>query len=269
MVVLSYFARKKYKKLTTNDIHYDSMRYNIVRALKERRKMKKIFLTSSPNGPRDDSYRRLDDRNGFTDRLRDCWKDNSKVLIISSDPSNHEQSVGMRAHYKEAFQNSGLSISEFDIWDYTDTPADLNYDCIILSGGPTLIQGMFFEDIGLREKIRDYDGIIIGISAGSMNSADIVYAQPEFPGNTTDPGYKRFYRGLGLTEINILPHYQEVKDYVIDGKRIYEDITYPDSIGREFHAFPDGTYLYIDDYEETICGEAYIIADGRIKRDGQ
>lgn len=37
----------------------------------------------------------------------------------------------------------------------------------------------FFKEIRLREKIKDFDGIIIAISAGSMNSADIVYCQPE------------------------------------------------------------------------------------------
>ena len=228
--------------------------------------MKRIFLTSSPNGPRESSYKTLDQRNGFTDRLKSVWRSNSKVLLISSDPGNHELSIGMKLHYTEAFNASGLTISQFDIWDYTQKPEVFDYDCIILSGGPTFIQGMFFEEIGLREKLLYYDGIIIGISAGSMNSAATVYAQPEFPGDTTDPDYRRFYPGLGLTETNILPHYQEEKDSTLDGKRVFEDITYPDSYGKCFYAFVDGTYLYIDEDGETIFGEAYLISDGKIRK---
>lgn len=70
----------------------------------------------------------------------------------------------------------------------------------------------------------------------------------------------------------ILPHYQMVKDRELDGKRLYEDITYGDSFGKEFLALPDGSYLMIVDGKETVRGEAYRIADGEISRiceDGQ
>ena len=55
----------------------------------------------------------------------------------------------------------------------------MNYDVILLGGGHVPTQNKFFKEIRLREKIKDFDGIIIAISAGSMNSADIVYCQPE------------------------------------------------------------------------------------------
>lgn len=45
-----------------------------------------------------------------------------------------------------------------------------------------------------------------------------------------------------------------------------EEIKYPDSIGREFYALPDGSYLYIKDGKERICGEAYLIKDGVCKQ---
>ena len=103
----------------------------------------------------------------------------------------------------------------------------------------------------------------MGISAGSMNSADVVYAQPELEGEVIDAGYQRFLTGLDLTKTMILPHYQMIKDNILDGMRIIEDITYPDSQGRKFYALTDGSYLYIDNGQEEICGEAYLIADGK------
>jgi peptidase E len=230
-------------------------------------KNKSIFLTSSPNGPRRRSSKGLDPSNGFVRKLQKRWKKDSRVLIISSDPSNHAQSRGMAIHYSTSLRLGGMSLSCLDIWDYHTPQRDpLDYDCIFLSGGPTFIQGMYFEEIQLKEKLERYEGMIIGVSAGSMNSAAEVYAQPEFPGNTSDPEYKRFYPGLGMTDVSIIPHYQEIKNDRLDGMRLFEDITYPDSYGHRFYCFNDGTYLLIEDGNETICGEAYMIEDGKISR---
>ena len=80
-------------------------------------------------------------------------------------------------------------------------------DLIILAGGHVPTQNAFFQDIGLRKLIKDYQGVVLGISAGTMNAADRVYIQPEEPGETV-PEFQRFGEGLGITRINVLPHYQ-------------------------------------------------------------
>ena len=147
-----------------------------------------------------------------------------------------------------------------------------SYDVIILGGGHVPTQNVFFHRISLREKIQDFDGIVIGISAGTMNSADLVYAQPEEAGEAVDPNYQKFITGLGLTGINVCPHYQMVKDFYLDGMRLFEEITYVDSHGHEFVALPDGSYILSENGVETIWGEAYLIKDGWIEKiceDGQ
>ena len=102
---------------------------------------------------------------------------------------------------------------------------------------------------------------VLGISAGSMNMAGAVYVQPEEPGESV-PEFRRFAPGLALTPVNILPHYQKVKDRYLDGKRLFEDITYVDSIGNTFFALPDGSYFYQDEEGLLLCGRAYRIKDG-------
>ena len=104
----------------------------------------------------------------------------------------------------------------------------------------------------------------MGISAGTMNSARIVYAQPELPGEATDPSYARFIPGLALTEYNILPHYNAVKDDTVDGMRLFEDITFRDSFGHTFYAITDGTYLFQEEGRAEIRGEAYRIQNGEM-----
>jgi dipeptidase E len=127
-------------------------------------------------------------------------------------------------------------------------------------------QNAFFRKIGLRELMKDYDGIVVGISAGSMNSADAVYSHPEEEGEAVDPDYRRFLPGLNLTKVMLLPHYQNEKDTLLDGLRVYEDIAFPDSMGRTFYAIPDGSYLFIDSGREELRGEAYMIRDGVMSR---
>ena len=103
------------------------------------------------------------------------------------------------------------------------------------------------------------------ISAGTMNAAERVYAQPEEAGESV-PGFKRFLPGLGITHVNVLPHYQQVKDYLLDGRRLYEDITFADSMGEQFFVFVDGTYLLVEDGQTTLYGEAYYLNDGNMEQ---
>jgi dipeptidase E len=147
-----------------------------------------------------------------------------------------------------------------------------NSDFIILAGGHVPTQNAFFRRIHLRELLEVFGGTVMGISAGSMNAADLVYAQPELPGESVDPNYRKFVPGLGLTYVNILPHYQKVKNDIIDGKRLFEDVTYPDSRNRTFHALPDGSYLLIDGDRTLLCGRSYRLRNGILElltRDGE
>ena len=231
-----------------------------------------VFLTSSPTGPLDRSriVEGFDTKNKLVENLKERWAENARCLLISAAPAEAAMADGMRAHMVEAMGISGLSACACDIWDdrTEDFAAEVlkSYDVVFLGGGHVPTQNAFFQRIGLREKMAQFDGLVIGISAGTMNSADVVYAQPELDGESVDPNYKRFIPGLGLTKINVLPHYQMIKDAVLDGQRVFEDITYPDSMGRKFYALVDGTYIICENGVETIWGEAYRIADGKIER---
>ena len=231
-----------------------------------------VFLTSSPSGSLDDSHivYGLDKMNHFVDNLRKYWRDGAKCLMISASPDEYEGNDQMTAFFADAFKDAGLFWSEFLLWDGRDEvmpKEELHtYDLIILGGGHVPTQNQFFHEIGLREKLQGYEGMIIGISAGTMNSADVVYAQPELPGESVDPHYVKYLEGLNLTKNQILPHYQMVKDYMLDGKRLYEDITFADSYGNNFLVLPDGSYLMSIDGEESVWGEAWRLSDGVMRK---
>lgn len=230
------------------------------------------FLTSSPTGALDGSYvvDGLDTSNAFTDNLKKYWKENARVLMITAFPSEHAASDQMTGFFRDAAVKAGLSVSCFDLWDDrscdTSREALLSYDVIFLGGGHVPTQNAFFKKLFLRENIQDFDGIVIGISAGSMNAADIVYAQPEEDGEATDPSYQRWITGLALTDINVLPHYNMVHDYYKDGMHLFREITCPDSEGHKFLALADGSYLMITPEETKVYGNAWKLFPDRIEQ---
>lgn len=231
-----------------------------------------LFLTSSPTGPLDGSrvVDGLDEKNQFVTNLRKYWKDGAKCLIISAFPDDDEANDEMQDFFAKTLQKADFLFQTFDIWDGRTVDFSeqslKSYDVIFLGGGHVPTENAFFKKIGLREMLAGFHGIVIGISAGTMNSAEIVYAQPELPGEAVDPEYVRFMPGLGLTKTNILPHYQMVKDNLLDGMRLYEEITYQDSLGQKFLVLPDGSYLLNEFGRETVYGEAYVISDGMLEQ---
>ena len=232
--------------------------------------MMSLFLTSSPFGPLDNSYtvRGVDPAWGLPDLLKERWRKDAGVLIISAFPSDIPACVEMREGMEKAMREEGLSLSRVDIWD--DRTRDYSrevlqsYDVIYLGGGHVPTENAYFRRIGLKEMIEGFDGIIIGISAGTMNAASLVYAQPELPGESLDPAYQRFLPGLGLTDLQILPHYQMVRKMELDGRRIIQDITREDSYGHNFLALPDGSFVLSENGKERLYGEGYRIRDGEI-----
>lgn len=232
-----------------------------------------LILTSNIGGSyKKDGVRiptKLCEENELLNTLQERWKNNSKVLIVGGAADDIAKNDSIRDIFVKAFQMSDLTIDKMDICDERNEGV-LNvigeYDVVILTGGHVPTQNVFFKEIKLKNYLSGFDGIVIGISAGSMNCAKHVYAQPEYDGESIDSNYQRFIEGLGLTEYNVLPHYQDLKDDVIDGKRLFEDITYKDSLGKKFYAIEDGSYILIENEKTIIYGAAYLIADGGIQQ---
>ena len=228
------------------------------------------ILTSSLGGSYKVNGKRiptcLQNENGLLDQIKKYWKPMSKVLIISAGPNHFIRNDNILFCQREAFVMSGLDAKFFDICDARNEEMAQNiseYDVIILAGGHVPTQNKFFKKIRLKQNLENFQGMLIAWSAGSMNCAAVVYAQPELEGEAVSKEYKRFMEGLGITNKMIIPHYQDVKNDIVDGLRVMEDITYPDSMGKEFLALNDGSFLVSVDGEESVYGEAFIIKDGK------
>ena len=197
----------------------------------------KAILTSSLGGQVKTDGRRLPARlpetNGLLKCIKDAWKNDSRVMIISGSPEDYGKNDSVLFCLKGAFPLSELSTSEVLMCDERNKEIIERLpemDVLILAGGHVPTQNSFMKTIGLKERLQAWDGLLIAWSAGSMNCAETVYAGPELPGEAID--------------------------------RLIEDITYSDSIGHEIIALNDGSYIVADNGTETVYGEAYSIKDG-------
>ena len=214
-------------------------------------------------------------RNGLLDAFRSIWTSDAAVLIICSDPDDPEANDELCIRMRDSFLMSGLDVRKIEICDSRNTDVAnrlCEFDVLIFAGGHLPTQNRFMKKIGLRERLSDYGGSIAALSAGSMNGAELVYAIPEEKGEAVDTTFERWISGLGLTDINIFPHYQYLKDVYLDGLCMSEDIAFRDSMGKQIIALNDGSYIFVSDGEAVIYGESYLIKDGELIplcRDGE
>ena len=225
------------------------------------------FLTSDPLYE-DGEICVLNEANGFVEVLRQYWDGPLKCLFIASDPEDHKSNDENQLRYGSAIAASGLEVACFDLLDdrFLDMPDEqiCGYDMIMLCGGHVPTERSWFEKIELKKHLEYFDGILIGISAGSMNSAEEVFALPELEGETEDPDYDWFFEGLGFAKTSIIPHFQAIYDTVLDGKEIIDDIALSYSHGKNFLGIVDGSFVVIEDGVEMVFGESYLISEGKI-----
>ena len=231
----------------------------------------KYFLSSSPCQQVEGVWQ-MDPANNFAEDFVKALKKPCRALFVASSPDDVERTERHTFEMKGSFERSGIVFSEYILLDRRNQEKAQELvaqaDLMVLAGGHVPTQNDFFKDISLRELMKGFDGVVLGISAGTMNSADLVYVHPELEGETKFTDEERYRPGLGLTKTMVLPHYQMIKNDVLDGLRLFEDVAYGDSAksGYSFYCLVDGSYLYGHDGVEELRGEAYLIKDGRLER---
>ena len=239
-----------------------------------------LFLTSSPcddNVPEGCNLPCIYfERNEFVTNLRKYVAPGGRFLVIAAWPDDHARNDEMAQTFAGCFAWHGMGFAEMNVLDSRnqERAAELvaASDVILLAGGHVPTENAFFKQIGLRALLTGYKGVIMGVSAGSMNAADTVYVQPEEAGEAIDPTFVRWTQGLGLTDKNILPHYNMVKDNILDGLRLFEDVTYPDSVGHPLYVLLDGSYILETEEGSILYGESCLLHNGvmeRICREGE
>ena len=143
-----------------------------------------------------------------------------------------------------------------------------NSDLIFLCGGDTFVQNEFFNEIQLKEHIKKVNSVIVGISAGSINAALNVFNSPECKEDLVNSSN---LQGLGLTSINIEPHFRlnNTNKFLKNktrgiNEKIQREAIIKESCNRDIYAIPDGSYILEDSNYIYLYGECYKIKNGNI-----
>ena len=226
-----------------------------------------LFLTGSPTRYGEDHFT---SDNGFLARLKAELPERPFILLVSAAPDDVAFTDSVMKGMSDCISKSGITPGKTVMLDRRNASQARSLvnkaDWIVLCGGHVPTQNRFINEIGLKELLAGYEGVVMGCSAGSMNCADMVYSHPELPGETVDPGYRRWLKGLGLTDINLIPHYHQVRHFILDGKRLFEDVVFQDSYRHRFYTFPDGGYVMVKDGRSTLFGEAWEITGGGMRK---
>lgn len=225
------------------------------------------YLTSSPTYYPNTA---LNPANGFVENLKRDLPPVLKCAFVASAPDNPDGTDAYANEMRMCFEAAGFKFEDFRVLDGRNAKdaSDIiqNTNFVILAGGHVPTQNLFFNAICLKDVLSAYDGIVMGISAGTMNSAGCVYAMPELDGEAVDPHFERSLPGLGLTDINIIPHYQYLETCMLDGMNMIHDIAREDSMNRSLYGLPDGSYLKIENGLSRFFGETWYLQGGKIRK---
>ncbi|MBQ7710034.1 MAG: Type 1 glutamine amidotransferase-like domain-containing protein [Bacteroidales bacterium] len=231
-----------------------------------------LYLTGSPTRFGEPAFT---EDNGFLAEVKAALAEVTggkppRVLLVSAAPDDKGFTDSVKKGMSDCIHRSGIRTASVTMLERSNAGKSgelvKQADWIILCGGHVPTQNRFIHEIGLRELLKGYEGVVMGCSAGSMNCAEDVYSHPELPGEARDPGYKRWLKGLGLTDINLVPHFEQVRYAQVDGLRLFEDIAFPDSWGHRFYTFRDGGYIKVKDGRAILYGEAFEITRGAMHR---
>lgn len=230
------------------------------------------FLTSSFVPYSEDLGKKtpLINENGFAENLRKYWTAPAKFLVVAADPDDTDVNEQISHQMQTTFSDAGFPIEGIKILDHrnSENASELLEwsDIIFLSGGHGPTENKFINEINLRDLLTGYEGIFIGLSAGSVNAAFDTVQVPELFGEADDPDFISHRPGLGITPINIIPHAQYYKTVTLNGKSFYDDILIPRSRGEKIYFIDDGSYFIVNGAITEFFGTGEIIEDGSVRK---
>ena len=196
-----------------------------------------LFLTSSPSGcpfEPGPAVPVLDRRNHFLENLRAVWPDHPvRGLAIAADPHAYAQNDEMCRVFLQSFADAHLPLTELVPCDARNAgrdrhPAAPQRLCDAVRR-PCAHPEPLFCPAGPAGAVPQLPRHRAGRERRQHERRPAwCMPRPEEPGEAADPGYCRWLNGLGLTETRILPHYQFIREHILDGQKV-EDIALADS----------------------------------------
>lgn len=201
--------------------------------------------------------------NGFDDKASEMFrrkidknKRNKFAFVASEFEKTYEKNDSYFTFFLNMFEEKGICFKETYVVDGRMSPeqaqdAVANADVVWLSGGDTPTQFRYFQKYGLETVIKRHKGMIIGMSAGSINMAKTAVC-------TVSCGHTKqnVYQGLGCVDISVEPHFDRdhVSEEVLDLSNKYT-----------IYGLCDDSMIAVTDDVVEFYGEIYKLSHGCIE----
>ncbi len=182
----------------------------------------------------------------------------SRFAFVASEFEHiHEKTDKYFRHFLQMLADVEITFEASCVVDGRMTPKEAqdtvaNADVVWLAGGDTPTQFYYFEKYGLKDVLRNHQGVVIGMSAGSINMAKSAIC-------TLSCGHREqlIYEGLGLVDVSVEPHFDVNSD-------LYELLKLSEK--RVIHGLCDDAVIVCRDEKTEFYGEIYRLDHGKIER---
>lgn len=198
---------------------------------------------------------------GFNEQTTEVFrqkinKRNKFAFVASEFEKIHEKTDNYFHLFLNMFERVGIHFEEAYVVDGRMSVDEAQKkvaaaDVVWLSGGDTPTQFQYLKKYGLDTVIKQHDGIIIGMSAGSINLAKISIC------TLTCEHYKQeIYNGLGCVDVSVEPHFvrNEVSKELIDLSKKYT-----------IYGLCDDSIIVCSGKTIEFYGEIYKLTNGNIE----
>ncbi|MBE5949297.1 MAG: hypothetical protein E7261_09755 [Lachnospiraceae bacterium] len=200
--------------------------------------------------------------NGFGNEVSKIFhqkiKDRNKFAFVASEFEKIPEKTDKYFRFFLAmFEECGIHFKEAYVVDGRMTAEEAQRavseaDVIWLSGGDTPTQFNYLKNYGLDNVIKQHKGVIIGMSAGTINLAETAIC-------TLSCGHykQEIYKGLGCVNVSVEPHFviDNVSDELLELSQKYI-----------IYGLCDESIIICTDEEIEFVGEVYKISDGIIEK---
>ncbi len=174
-----------------------------------------------------------------------------KIILFPTEYKNLKKTNKYLNYIMKSFIDININFKEVVLITSDMTSIDITThietsDVIFLMGGDTIQQMNFIKDKSLVQPLRNFNGVMIGMSAGALNMCKRGVLLDEHPTENI-----HFYEGLGVVDIAIEVHYDKSNDY--QNELVKKSLN---TLGQVY-CINDNGFIIIKDKIETI-GEVHL-----------
>jgi dipeptidase E len=146
----------------------------------------------------------------FCNQMKTCVKSGMNFVFVASEfESIYEKNDWYCDHFLKMFSDCGITFGSVSVIDSRMTKEIAQStvsgaDVVWLAGGDTPTQFSYLDSYGLIPCIREHTGVVIGMSAGSINMSKTAVCTL-----TCEHNEQEIYEALGLVDFSVEPHFDK------------------------------------------------------------